>query len=934
MERKYQPHSIEKKWQSRWPLERESYKIAPGEEDKLYYCLDMFSYPSSEGLHMGHWRPYTLADVWARYQTLRGKKVLHPVGFDAFGLPAENAAIKTQTPPDEYTRRSIENFSRQIKEMGKMYDWSTQVVTSSPEYYRWTQWLFLQLYKHGLAYRKKSLVNWCPSCQTVLANEQVINGECERCGTAVTKKELKQWFFKITDFAEDLLSFDGLHWPERVKNSQQNWIGKSEGAEIHFPLVEGNERITVFTTRPDTLFGVTYLVLAPEHPLAETLATMEQRDEVRDYIASSIVKTEIDRLAEDRQKTGIFTGSYARHPLTDQSIPIWIADYVLPGYGTGAVMAVPAHDTRDYAFAQKYHLPIVQVVAPETGEPQPNPEFRESIVALLRNPITNEILTLDWGSKGGKLFIGGGCEEGEDIVACAKREIAEETGYTNVSFVAQTGPIYHNYFAHSKNKARRILAHGLLFELMDESRSPLSHEQDEEGQFTMNWVNSSHVETQVCDALHALVYRLLVKGECYTGYGTVINSENYNGLTTEEMKRAIIADLSANDRGGAKTQYKLRDWLVSRQRYWGAPIPIIYCDDCGEQVVPEEDLPVRLPEDAAFMPTGGSPLERHSDFKHAACPSCGKDATRETDTLDTFVDSSWYFLRYTDPQNESQPFDPEQVKRWLPVDFYVGGVEHSILHLLYARFIMKALCRLGFVPYAEPFETFYGNGMIYLNGKKMSKSKGNIVNPDEMVKKYGTDPMRGYILFMGPADQDVEWQTSGINGVARFLQRSWKLFHQVDTTDTTIEPAIHDAVRSVTEFLEGHHFNRCISALMIAVRSLEGKKLSYASAEILCRLFAPFFPHFAEEIWSKLGHDASIFSASWPESHAKIIDEVTYVIQVNGRMRGTIMISQDEAEQSVVALARDLPTVRPYIEGKELLKTVFVAGRIVNFVVK
>jgi leucyl-tRNA synthetase len=788
---KYNPHKIEEKWQNTWPLERESYKL--NEVDQKYYCLDMFSYPSSEGLHMGHWRPFTIADVWSRYQTLLGKKVLHPVGFDAFGLPAENAAIKTGTHPAEYTKKSIVNFTRQLKQMGVMYDWSTLINTSDPEYYKWTQWLFLQLYKNGLAYRKSALVNWCPKDQTVLANEQVVNGACERCGTTVIKKELKQWFFKITDFAEELLDFSTIDWPERVKHSQINWIGKSEGAQIDFAVKGREETIAVFTTRPDTLFGVTYLVIAPEYTLLNTLVTSDNKAIVDAYIQKASKKTEIDRLSEDKQKTGIFTGSYAIHPITHKKIPIWVADYVISTYGTGAVMGVPAHDARDFVFATDYNLPIEFVIKPE-----------------------DDAIVLD-------------------------------------------------------------------------------------------------------------------TSQAYIKKGILINSGEFSGRNSEEAKLLITQAAQ----GKPKTHYRLRDWLVSRQRAWGPPIPIIYCDSCGEQPVPESDLPVLLPENMEFMPSGTSPLDRHPAFKYTTCPKCSGKAVRETDTSDTFVDSSWYFLRYTSPHNPNTAFDAEQVEKWLPVDFYIGGVEHSILHLLYARFIMKALNRLHLVPYNEPFKLFYGNGMVYLHGSKMSKSKGNVVNPDEMVKLHGTDAMRGYILFMGPADQDVEWQTGGINGIRRFLERSWQTFLAYDPSLKTeiIAKPIERAYGQLNELLPQFHFNRSISTLMTLINELDGHVLCKNEVEVITRLYAPFFPHFAEEIWSYLGNKTSIFESRWPVITVEPDTSITYVVQVNGKVKGSFEYDRTADEELVVAEAKN-HIDRTLFSEKNIVKTIFVPGRIVNFVVK
>ncbi len=930
MAEKYNPHKIEAKWRDRWPKERKSYQLQPG--DDPYYTLDMISYPSSEGLHMGHWRPYTIADVWARYQTLQGKKVLSPVGFDAFGLPAENAAIKNNTPPALYTRNSMTNFSRQIQEMGKMYDWSTLINTSDPDYYKWTQWLFIQLYKNGLAYRKEGSVNWCPSCQTVLANEQVIDGHCERCNTVVEKRQLKQWYFKITDFADELLSFDGLDWPEDVKTLQRNWVGKSEGAEVVFPIADNDHTIRVFTTRVDTLMGATYLVVAPEYSDLGTLVTDERKGNVTEYVQAAQQKSDIDRMSEDKKKTGVFTGSYALHPLTSEQLPIWVADYVIGSYGTGAVMAVPAHDNRDHVFALAYNLPIKDVVAPETGVVQDSPEFRKSIVALVRNPQTNEVLTINWGDQGGYLFIGGGIEDGEDLVACAKREVAEETGYTNLKLVSQTGPIYHNYFAHSKNKARRIEAYGLLFDITDVTQSATAREADEQNKFEVEWLKDLDAQSKVKDELHSLVYRTLINGDHYIGRGILINSGEFDGLSSNEAQNKIVAALEAKELGRKQTQYRLRDWLVSRQRYWGAPIPIVYCDTCGEQSVAEDQLPVRLPEDVEFLPTGGSPLERHANFKHAVCPKCGGSAVRETDTLDTFVDSSWYYLRYMTPHDNTKAFDYDQVKAWLPVDFYVGGKEHSILHLLYSRFIMKALHRMELVPYSEPFKLFYGNGMVYLNGSKMSKSKGNIVNPDDLVKDYGTDALRGYILFSGPADQDVEWQMNGITGVSRFLQRMWKVMLQslaCPQPESALTQPVVEAVTQLTEHLQAFRFNRCVSTLMTALNQLENNRLTKSEVEHLAQIMAPFFPHFAEEIWERTGHTDSIFTTTWPQVDSKVQD-ITYVLQVNSKFKKTLVVAPSANEEQIMAQAMALLA----LTEEDVQKTIFVSGRAINFVVK
>lgn len=787
----YDPHKIEIKWQTRWPSERNSFIIPKGKDP--CYVLDMISYPSSDGLHMGHWRPYTIADVWARYQTMRGKHVLSPVGFDAFGLPAENAAIKTKTHPAEYTKNSISNFSRQIKQMGKMYDWSTLITTSDPSYYRWTQWLFLQLYKNGLAYRKSAYVNWCPNCQTVLANEQAISGRCERCDSDVIKKELKQWFLRITDFSEELLNFKDLNWPESVKTLQTNWIGKSEGTEIKFTVSNSQFFVVVFTTRVDTLFGATYLVLAPEHELVHRITSPAQKNTVDNYIQAATAKSDIERQDVSKTKTGVFTGAFAVNPINNETVPIWVADYVLASYGSGAIMAVPAHDKRDYEFAQKYDLPI-------------------------RTVITN----------------------GGD----------------------------------------------------DSLESP------------------------------------------FVGDGQLVNSGQFSGMSSDRSIELITKKLEELNAGSNKVGYRLRDWLVSRQRYWGAPIPIVYCEACGEQPVPENDLPVVLPEDVEFLATGGSPLERHDLFKKTVCPKCANPASRETDTLDTFVDSSWYFLRFTDPKNTYCPYVKEQVEQWLPVDFYVGGAEHSILHLLYARFIMKALHRLNLVPYDEPFQTFYGNGMVYLNGSKMSKSKGNAVNPDDVIKRFGADALRGYILFMGPADQDVEWQENGIIGVSRFLTKVWNVCNGPYMDGEKVSQRARSAIRKIDELITARRFNRCISQLMITCKEFEKFGLTKPDAAIMTQLIAPFFPHIAEELWEKLGHSTSVFASTWPSINSDEADSFGLSVQINNKHYATLMVGLSSTEDEIVEMAQAEPTVSRGLEGKAVVKVIYVPGRTLIFIVK
>ncbi len=794
---KYNPSKIEKKWQKKWA--QRGLEKAEDEKEPKFYCLDMFPYPSGEGLHVGHWRGYVLSDVWTRYQKLKGKNILHPMGFDAFGLPAENAAIAQKTHPRIFTEKAIEKFKEQLADIGALYDWSREINTSKPEYYKWTQWLFLQLYKAGLAYRKKAEVNFCPSCKTVLANEQVVSGECERCGTEVIKKELKQWFFKITKYADKLLQdLEKIDWPERTKILQKNWIRKSKGTEIRFQVLGFRFQLNVFTTRPDTLFGATYVVMAPEHPLVSKITAPEKKKEVEKYTNQTKKLTEIERTKVERKKTGVFIGAYAKNPANNEKIPIWISDYVLLNYGTGAIMCVPAHDQRDFEFAEKFDLPIKQVITPKGKKP-------------------------------------------------------------------------------TKGRARQK------------------------------------------DLKQA-----------YTAAGVMINSDEFSGRYSKQGAIAVTKWLEKRNVGKKTTSYRLRDWLVSRQRYWGAPIPIIYCPKCGEQAESENALPVELPKKVDFKPTGKSPLEDFPEFVNVKCPKCGGSAKRETDTLDTFVCSSWYYLRYCDPKNSAKPFDPAKVNFWMPVDLYVGGIEHAILHLLYSRFISKALHDLGkvdFDPAGEPFKKLFNIGMIHYKGAKMSKSRGNIVSPDELVEKYGGDALRGYELFIGPADQDCEWMDDGIKGIARFLNKVWGADFRGHET-----PFLHQTIKKVTDDIKSFKLNTAISALMIYLEAkLSTKK---KPNEKFLILMAPFFPHIAEELWERLGHKDSIFEEKWPKYDKKLVrtEKILIIIQVNGKLRDKIEVSPGFLEKDIINKAQGTKKISKWLAGKKIKKTIYVPGRLVNFV--
>ncbi len=819
---KYVPQQIEKKWQKIWK-ETDAFAVREDPNKKKYYVLEMFPYPSGN-LHMGHVRNYSIGDVVARFKKMQGFNVIHPMGFDAFGMPAENAAIKHGIPPAEWTYSNIDNMTRQQEELGLSYDWDRKVLTCGEDYYKHTQKLFEIFYKRGLAYKKEAKVNWCESCHTVLANEQVEEGRCWRCKTPVVKKDLSQWFLKITAYADRLLAdLDHMPgWPERVKTMQRNWIGRSTGTQFSFKVEGMDDTIPVYTTRVDTVYGVTYMVLAPEHPLVPKLIEGNpQADEIRAFIEKVKNENDIDRTSEAAEKLGMFTGSYAIHPLTGERVPIWIANYVLYEYGTGAVMAVPTHDERDWAFAKKYGLPMKLVV---------------------------------------------------------------------------------------QNKE-----HSLSLDTME-------------------------------DAYHE--------------EGWLINSGEFDGLTSAEGREAITKKLEEMGIGEGKVNYRLRDWLISRQRYWGCPIPIINCPHCGPVLVPEEDLPVVLPKDVDFVAGATSPLQTSEKFLHCKCPHCGADAIRETDTMDTFIDSSWYFLRYTDPKNEAQPFDKEKANYWMPVDQYIGGIEHAILHLLYSRFFMKVLQDEGLVEASEPFTNLLCQGMVLKDGGKMSKSVGNVVSPEEIVGKYGADTARLFILFTAPPEKDLAWSDQGVEGSYRFLKRVWAIVGRYLELKRTDAPALneeekklrrrlHQTIAKVTEDLDGKfNFNTAISSIMELVNAMYLYVEKYDSihdgfAKELTRnlliLLAPFVPHITEELWQHLDEEEkSVHDAKWPEADQEALreDEAELAVQVNGKVRATITVPMDMAKDDIAAKAKALPELAKYLDGKTIVKCIVVPQRIVNIVVK
>jgi leucyl-tRNA synthetase len=821
-DKSYNPKELEKKWQDKWEADK-LYRSVIDESKPKHYALTMLPYPSGD-LHIGHWYAMTPSDARARYMRMKGYNVLFPMGFDAFGLPAENAAIREGVHPMKRTFENIERMRRQMKTMGAMFDWEREAISASPEYYKWTEWFFIKLYKMGLAYRKMSPVDWCPNCNTTLAREQVWGDDrhCERCGTPVIKKDLEQWFFKATKYADELLNFDGIDWPERVKTLQTNWIDRSEGASVIFKTESGDHDIEIFTTRPDTLWGATFMVFSPEHPLVDEITTAENKAAVEEYKAQATRQTDIQRGAVDKEKTGVFTGGYAINPVNQARIPIWIADYVLMSYGTGAIMAVPAHDERDFAFARKYELPIVPVIQPEG--------------------------------------------------------------------------------------------------------------QDEAG----------------------------VLESAYVGPGIMINSGPFNGtkVNTEKGRKnpgiaAVIDWLQQKGIGKESVNYRYRDWLISRQRYWGAPIPMVHCEKHGWNPVPEDQLPVLLPEDVEWKPTGESPLKLHPTWKHTTCPVCGEAAIRETDTMDTFMCSSWYHLRYLSPKYDKGPFDDAEYNYWMPVDTYTGGIEHATMHLLYTRFFHKALRDAGITEGNEPMLQLRNQGMVLgEDNEKMSKSRGNVIAPDVLVKRYGADTVRAYIMFFARWEMGAPWDSQGIEGSARWIRRVWTLF--TDPASSSPTPAseetkknlrrrVHQTLRKVTRDFENFEFNTIVSSLMELVNEMYKSREAGAAGtdawkeaqEIYLKMMAPVAPHITEELWSQLGKPYSIHQQKWPtvdEAAAKE-DSIEIPVQVNGKVRDKVVVPADASEEEIRAAALASETIQKYLEGREPKKVIVAKGRLVSIVI-
>ncbi|MGD0328217.1 MAG: class I tRNA ligase family protein [Minisyncoccia bacterium] len=914
------------------------------ESRERYYLLVEFPYPSGD-LHIGHWYAFAVTDIYARMLRARGKNVLFPIGFDAFGLPAENAAIKHNANPREWTYKNMARMREQLATMGASFDWSKEVVTCDPNFYQWTQWLFEKLFEHGLAERREAPVKWCPKDQTVLANEQVIDGCCERCGTAVEEKRLTQWFLKITDYAERLLAgLNTLPWREEIKEAQRAWIGKSEGAYLEFPIAGRDEKIKVFTTRPDTIFGATYVVLAPEHQLVSSLlSAVSNKKQIKEYVSATNKKTERER-SENKEKTGVcLEGISAINPATKEKIPVYVADYVLGSYGAGAVMAVPAHDERDFEFAKKFNLPIRDVIMPRLPDPtnphQPGKEVvpRRATIDVVFDPKTNRYLCLKWKKQPWTTFVTGGIEEGENIVASAKREIAEETGYTDVRFVRKLGGDAQAEFYAAHKGVNRIARNSmLLFELVDNARKPVAAKETE--QHEVIWLTAEEFMTvRIQHSEIELIRNRIRTGiDVYTEQGILIDSGEFSGRNSEEAKWDIVEAV-----GGEKaTQYRIRDWLVSRQRYWGCPIPIVYDPKGKPHAIPAEHLPWLLPTDVDFKPTGKAPLASSKELRKRVTKIFGEGWTPEYDTFDTFVDSSWYFLRYLDSKDKYNFSDAALMEKWLPINRYSGGSEHTTMHVLYSRFFTHALYDLALVPVEEPFAERFNRALIMgSDGRKMSKSKGNVVNPDEFVQKYGADAVRMYLAFIGPYNESGSylWNLEGVAAMRKFLDRTVRLVGRAyDTTEIpgSIQKAIARANIKIAEDSDRFKFNTSIAALMILVNELETTEIvPKAVLPSFVIMLAPFAPHLAEYFWEKLGGEGSVHQQSWPVASLSAATENEIVVQVAGRKRGTIRLSSEASEAEALAAALKLPAVIAALGDKEPARVVYVPGKIVNLVV-
>jgi leucyl-tRNA synthetase len=965
--KRYNPKDIEPKWQQQWEQDK-IYLAEDTSEKPKKYILEYFPYPSGAAMHVGHVRNYAIGDAMARFHRMRGYNVLHPMGWDAFGLPAENFAIKTGISPQQAILQNTTRFKQQLTQMGFGYDWSREVNSSDPDYYKWTQWLFLLLHKRGLAYRKESNQWWCPVDKTVLANEQVEDGKCWRCGSVVEKKALPQWFFRITDYADRLAAdLDNVDWTDSIKNMQRNWIGRSSGAEIDFKVTDSDETIKVFTTRPDTIFGVTFMVIAPEHPLLKKIVTDGQRAAVEVYSKEIQSKSDVERQETNREKTGVFTGAYAINPMNGERVPVWTADYVLYGYGTGAIMAVPAHDERDHAFAKKFDLPMIPVVTPMFRDYDPETKDRKTVVIVAHDPAQDKYCLMQW--KKGHLFYpqgpcwpGGGVDEGETLEQGAAREFSEESGYTDVTITKMlpaATSTYYNDHAISHQRSVRFIALATVNSM--QKSDVFTGDDYEKDAYDIVWLTKDEVLAQTHqDYEWRTIAEYALNETIHVGEGSMVNSGPYDNLRTEEARERIVADLETQGTGKGRINYKIRDWLISRQRYWGAPIPMIHCEKDGTVPVPEDQLPVVLPELTSFEPSGDgrSPLGRVEDWVNTTCPTCGGPAQRETDTMDGFACSSWYFLRYADPHNKDRAFDDDKAKYWLPVDDYIGGAEHAVMHLLYARMWTKVMHDEGLIDFDEPFTTLRNHGMILApDGAKMSKSKGNTIEPDALIEQgYGADSIRIMELFIGPWNQAANWSVEGMGGAFRFLQRIWALTQEYleydrDTAavaqadDIELKRTMHRAIHRVSKDMDDMGFNTAIAGMMETVNELYKHKVNipYAAAPqtwewsvaTLLQLLAPFAPHITEELWHQLGREGSIHTSEWPvhDEQYLVSDTMVIVAQVNGKVRAQIEVPTGTSKEQVIDAVTSNERVAQYLKDATPKKVIYVPGKLVNFVV-
>ncbi len=933
-------NEIEKKWQKYWE-DNKTFNAKTGDAKKPYYVLVEFPYPSGAGLHVGHVRGYTAQDAIARMKRLQGYNVLFPMGWDAFGAPAEQYAIKNHIHPKVAVKENIKTFKEQMKKLGFSFDWSREFSTTDPEYYKWTQWQFLQFYKHGMAYKDKIPVNWCPNCKTVLSNEDAAGGVCERCGSPVVQKEKSQWMLRMSDYAEDLLKgLDDTNFATKVKLGQINWIGKSVGAEVKFKIAGHDKEFVVFTTRCDTLFGATYCVLAPEHEYVKEITTKEHMSDVLEYIKSCSLKNEMERVELNKEKTGVFTGAYAINPVNGENIPIYISDYVLATYGTGAIMAVPAHDSRDYEFAKKFNIPIIQVLEEETGKKATDEQIKNSIVAVIYDKNKDKYLTINWHEAGGRLFVGGTIKDGESALDCAIREIEEETGYVDLELKQETFKIKHHYYAYNKKKNFQIESTGFYFELKSDKKNKTNLDDDEK--FDVEWVSKDVILNEVVDELHKKTFDYIINDGAMEGDGIHINSGFLNGLDKEEAINKMLDYLEKNNLGKKKVNYKMRDWIFSRQRFWGEPIPMINCPKCGWVPMNEEDLPLLLPDVAEYEPTdtGESPLAKIDSFVNCECPKCGSKAKRETDTMPNWAGSSWYFLRYMDAHNNKEFASMEAMKYWNRVDWYNGGMEHTARHLLYARFWVQFLYNIGLVPKKEMIWTRVSHGMVLgANNEKMSKSKGNVINPDDVIKEYGADILRVYEMFMGDYEQDVPWNTDSLRGCKRFIEKVIRLKNKINNETgytKNFESIIHKSIKKVENDLQKMGYNTVISTLMILTNTFdEAESITKDDYRVLLTLLNPIAPHITEELNEEIGF-SPICESSWPiyDNEKTIDNEFEIGVQVNGKLRGSIKINNNMTDEEIINLSKSHDNVKKFIDGKEIIKTIVIKKRIVNIVVK